>query len=312
MKKMILPISTFLLFFIGCENRLYDDAINLDSQELQELSRQLSSDLSLTESSRSSLNGSLRKHGAKGKYREPGFLWKLAGDLSINLSDEEKSRLTERIDENNIPLFGGKTRKKTSPKNGQSLKEVFRVLSDEQKTSFKSINALYNEKVKIIKSQVREGSISKEDAKSKFNELQKSMREEILAMLTDSQKAQIEENRSEQKDRRMARMDSVKSVMVATLQMSSDQIQSFADIQTSSKEAIKNLFDQSRNGEIDRETLKAGLKLIYLNREKELSGLFSDSQFEIIKIHKALELRMKKRSERKRKMSSKGKRGNKG
>mgnify|MGYP001228897181 CR=1 FL=1 len=309
MKKMILPISSFLLFFIGCENRLYDNAINLDSQELQELSRQLSSDLSLAESSRSLLNGSLRKHGAKGKYREPGFLWKLAGDLSINLSDEEKSRLTEKIDEKNIPLFGGKKRKKTSSKNGQ---EVFRVLSDEQKTSFKSIKALYDEQFKIIKSQVKEGSLSKEDAKSKFHELQKSMREELLALLTDAQKAQIKEKRSDKRDTRIARMDSVKSVMVEVLQMSLDQAQSFEDIQTSSKETIKNLFDQSRNGEIDRETLKASLKSIHTNIENELLGLFSDSQFEIIKIHKALELRMKKRNARKSKMKARAKRGNKG
>jgi hypothetical protein len=86
MKKIILPISTFLLLAIGCDNPLLDNAVDLDSQELQDFSSELASDLGLSKSSTKSLNDVLNRHGRGGKHREPGFLWKIAGDLEHRLN----------------------------------------------------------------------------------------------------------------------------------------------------------------------------------------------------------------------------------
>ena len=93
MKRLILPISTFLLFAVGCDNPMLDNAAQLDSPELQDFAKELSSDLGLSESSASGVNDVLNRHGRKGKHREPGFLWKVAGELAVELSDEEKENL---------------------------------------------------------------------------------------------------------------------------------------------------------------------------------------------------------------------------
>ena len=112
MKRLILPISTFLLFAVGCDNPMLDNAAELDSPELQDFAKELSSDLGLSESSASAVNDVLNRHGRKGKHREPGFLWKVAGELADRLSEEEKARLFEKMDEKEIPLFGSSKGKK--------------------------------------------------------------------------------------------------------------------------------------------------------------------------------------------------------
>ena len=55
MKRLILSISTFLLFAVGCDNPMLDNAAELDSPELQDFAKELSSDLGLSESSASAV-----------------------------------------------------------------------------------------------------------------------------------------------------------------------------------------------------------------------------------------------------------------
>ena len=66
MKKLLLPIFTLFLV-VGCDNHMQSNAINLDSQELQDFSSELSSDLGLSESSASGVNDVLNRHGRGGK-----------------------------------------------------------------------------------------------------------------------------------------------------------------------------------------------------------------------------------------------------
>ena len=99
MKKLILPISTLLLMAIGCDNPMLDNRVELDNSELQDFSFELASDLGLSKSSASAVNDVISRHGGRGKHREPGFLWKVAGELADKLSDEEKARLFEKMEE---------------------------------------------------------------------------------------------------------------------------------------------------------------------------------------------------------------------
>ena len=88
MKKLILPITTLLLMAIGCDNPMLDNRVELDNSELQDFSSELASDLGLSKTSASAVNDVLNRHGGRGKHREPGYLWKVAGYLSDKLSDE--------------------------------------------------------------------------------------------------------------------------------------------------------------------------------------------------------------------------------
>ena len=302
MKRLILPISTFLLFAVGCDNPMLDNAAELDSPELQDFAKELSSDLGLSESSASAVNDVLNRYGRKGKHREPGFLWKVAGELAVELSDEEKARLFEKMDEKEIPLFGSSKGKKG--KKGKSyFSGINKVLTDDQKVTFKAIKVAYKERFKAIHEQVKDGTLSKEDAKAQKDALREALKAEIDALLTDEQKAQLEQNKADRKEKRKAYRDSTKAVKVAVLGMTTDQLTAFDAAHQEARDAAKALFEKSKNGDIDKDTLREGLKNIFAAKNEKMLGIFDDSQLEIIKIHKALSLRMKKH---------KGKKGKKG
>ena len=302
MKRLILPISTFLLFAVGCDNPMLDNAAELDSPELQDFAKELSSDLGLSESSASAVNDVLNRHGRKGKHREPGFLWKVAGELAVELSDEEKARLFEKMDEKEIPLFGSSKGKKG--KKGKSyFSQIKKVLTDDQKVTFKAIKVAYKERFKAIHEQVKDGTLSKEDAKAQKDALREALKAEIDALLTDEQKAQLEQNKADRKEKRKAYRDSTKAVKVAVLGMTTDQLTAFDAAHQEARDAAKALFEKSKNGDIDKDTLREGLKNIFAAKNEKMLDIFDDSQIEIIKIHKALSLRKKKH---------KGKKGKKG
>ena len=302
MKRLILPISTFLLFAVGCDNPMLDNAAELDSPELQDFAKELSSDLGLSESSASAVNDVLNRHGRKGKHREPGFLWKVAGELAVELSDEEKARLFEKMDEKEIPLFGSSKGKKG--KKGKSyFSQIKKVLTDDQKVTFKAIKVAYKERFKAIHEQVKDGTLSKEDAKAQKDALREALKAEIDVLLTDEQKAQLEQNKADRKEKRKAYRDSTKAVKVAVLGMTTDQLTAFDAAHQEARDAAKALFEKSKNGDNDKDTLREGLKNIFAAKNEKMLDIFDDSQIEIIKIHKALSLRKKKH---------KGKKGKKG
>ena len=309
MKKLILPIS-LLLIAVGCESPLRDSSSELDSAELQDFSSELASDLGLSKSSINAVNGVLNRHGSGGKHREPGFLWKVAGELADKLSEEEKARLFEKMEEKEIPLFGslktlkGKKGKGSKGKKGSSYFDgIKKVLTDDQKVTFKAIKVAYKEKFKTIQGQVKDGTLSKEDAKAQKDALKEAMIAEIDALLTDEQKAQLEQNKADRKEKRKAYRDSTKAVKVAVLGMTTDQLTAFDAAHQEARDAVKALFEKSKNGDIDKDTLREGLKNIFAAKNEKMLGIFDDSQIEIIKIHKALSLRKKKH---------KGKKGKKG
>jgi len=320
MKKLILPIS-LLLIAVGCESPLRDSSSELDSAELQDFSSELASDLGLSKSSTKSLNDVLNRHGRGGKHREPGFLWKIAGELAVTLTDEEKARLFEKMDEKDIPLFGDNKKRGAKSKGGKKGKNDFgsivRVLTDDQKVTFKAIMVAYKEKFKAIHSQIKDGSLTKEDAGVEMKALREAMKAEIDALLTEEQKAQIDQNKADRETERQAYKDSSKAVMVDVLVLSTDQVSLFDVINSEARDAAKALFEQAKNGDLDRESLRVALKNLFTEKNDKLEALFTDGQLEIIKIHKALELRMKKHRGQKGKKGGgrkgrKGKGGNRG
>ena len=320
MNKFILPIASILLVITGCENSMRSESSNLDSAELQELSSELTYDLGLSKSSTDAMNKSLNRHGKGGKHREPGFLWKVAAEMSDQLTDEEKAVLFEKMYEKDIPLFGGsKGKKSKSGKKGKSQsRDLFNILNDDQKDLYKAMMAAYKAKFKSLRDQVKDGSLSKEDAKDQMKALKEAKQAEVDALLTDDQKAQLEQNKADRNAKRQAYRDSSKAVMVETLGMTEDQVSAYDAANQEAKDATSALFEQAKNGDIDRETLRASLKLVFTTKNEKLTAIFNDQQLDIIKIRKALEMRMKKHRSskgdkaRKGKKSRKGKKGSRG
>jgi len=307
MKKYILSIAALLLFTTGCENAMRSESSELDSAELQQLSSELSYDLGLSKSSADALNNSLNRHGKRGKHREPGFLWKVSAEMSDQLTDDEKAVLFEKMEEKDVSPFGSGKRKggKSSKKGKKQGSGIFKVLTEDQKVVYKAMMSSYKDKYKLLRSQVKDGVITKDDAKSQMRALKDAMQAEVDALLTDEQKAQIEQNKADRKAKHAVYRDSSKAVMVNVLSMTEDQVVAYDAAKQEAKDAASALFEQSKNGDIDRETLRASLKSLFTERNDKLELIFDIKQMDIIKIHKALTMRMKKHR------SSKGKKAKK-
>jgi len=326
MKKLILPISTLLLIAVGCDNPIRDKAVELDSAELQSLSYELASDLGLSQTSAKEVNGVLNKHGRGGKHREPGFLWNVAGELAVKLSDEKKARLFEKMDEHNIQVFGGKNGQMGQGHGGKhgggmmggrrggggmgqghggngSGGGLYSILTDEQKEAFKEIAESYKDQFQAIQAQVKEGTINQDDARSQMEGLREAMHAEIDALLTDEQKAELEEMKADHEAEMQAFQDSSKAVMVEVLGLTAEQLTAFDQIKDDTKTAMEALREQLSNGDIDLDAFREAATVLHGDASSKLEALFTDEQIEIFKIHKALKLRMKKHH------GSKGKKG---
>lgn len=188
-----------------------------------------------------------------------------------------------------------KAKKVKKAKKGKSyFSQIKKVLTDDQKVTFKAIKVAYKERFKAIHEQVKDGTLSKEDAKAQKDALREALKAEIDVLLTDEQKAQLEQNKADRKEKRKAYRDSTKAVKVAVLGMTTDQLTAFDAAHQEARDAAKALFEKSKNGDIDKDTLREGLKNIFAAKNEKMLGIFDDSQIEIIKIHKALSLRKKK------------------
>ena len=222
------------------------------------------------------------------------------------------------MDEKDIPLFGDNKKRGAKSKGGKKGKNDFggivRVLTDDQKVTFKAIMVAYKEKFKAIHSQIKDGSLTKEDAGVEMKALREAMKAEIDFLLTDEQKTQLEQNKADREVERQAYKDSSKAVMVDVIGMTAEQVTAFDEANKEARNAAMALFEQAKNGDIDKDTLREGLKNIFATKNEIMEALFNDDQLEIIKIHKALELRMKKHRGQKGKKGGgrKGRKGNGG
>ena len=129
-------------------------------------------------------------------------------------------------------------------------------MTDDQKVTFKAIIAAYKEKFKAVHEQVKDGTLTKEDAKTELDALREAMNAEVDALLTDDQKAQLEQNKADYEAKRQAYKDSSKAVMTAVLGMTSEQLSEFDTANQEARDAANALFEKAKNGDIDKDTLR--------------------------------------------------------
>ncbi len=296
MKKLSLLLVLTLFAAISCEKLIKDETILVDDPELQAFSDGLNTDVGLSKSSTNALNDALNRHGKDGRHRrDPAFLWKVAVEMQAKLSDDEKARLFQWMDDNSVPyLFGGgmdSAKGKRGPhgdKGGHDLRGLYMVLDDAQRDSLKIILKSYGEKMKAIQKQVKDGTMDKETAKVELEALATAMKAEIEALLTAEQKQKLAEIKKRMEAERIEMQKAAHDAMVNALGMTADQESGLESINKTAAEATKALFQKAKTDKMDKEAFHAALKAIISDRNKAIEALFDDTQLEIIKIYTAL------------------------
>lgn len=304
MKHILFPAVFLFLIISGCEKSDQDNSNLMNSPELQALSDGLVSDLGLSKSGTKDLNDVLRRHGGRGMNQDPGFLWRVAAELQQTLSAEEKSVLFERMNDHILNIFSrnfkfNKKDQRYGARGENVLRGVRSILSDDQVTVFDEILKSHSQHMAEIKSQIQTGSITREEAHNQLQTLGETLRAEIEALLSSEQLEALEQKQAEHgfkgKDRRNmeANVDEVKAVMYEVLNFTEDQIAAFEAINEEVKIALQALNDKLKNGSINREQFREAAELIFTDRSEKLAEILTDTDLEILKIHNALQLRMK-------------------
>ena len=305
MKRNLLITPLFItlaLFTAGCENPFaQNDEIQLDSPELEMFSSDLENDLNLSDKSARNLRSALGRHGRGGERdREPGFLWKLAAELQQTLTEEEKNNIFTKLEE---VKEKGKDRGKDADKDrgkkdGGALRVIYSVLTDDQKPQFDAIMEEFRSGMDAIFASIKAGEMTREEAKAEIESMEETMKSAIDALLTDDQKAQLEQMRADRNAEKKAYMVSVRQAKIDALGLTDDQITAIEAARAETKAAMEALKAQVESEDQTKEEAREAAKAIFEANKTAMDAIFTTTQIEIIKIHKYLEMRWRHNKER--------------
>jgi coenzyme F420-reducing hydrogenase delta subunit len=305
MKRNLLITPLFItlaLFTAGCENPFaQNDEIQLDSPELEMFSSDLENDLNLSDKSARNLRSALGRHGRGGERdREPGFLWKLAAELQQTLTEEEKNNIFTKLEE---VKEKGKDRGKDADKDrgkkdGGALRVIYSVLTDDQKPQFDAIMEAFRTGMDAIFASIKAGEMTREEAKAEIESMEETMKSAIDALLTDDQKAQLEQMRADRNAEKKAYMESVRQAKIEALGLTDDQITAIEAARAETKAAMEALKAQVESEDQTKEEAREAAKAIFEANKTAMDAIFTATQIEIIKIHKYLEMRWRHNKER--------------
>ncbi len=296
-------VAAVAIFLTSCANPFaQNDEVQLDSPDLEMFSSDLESDLSLSGKSTKNLRSALGRHGNGGERdRDPGFLWKVAAELQQTLTDKEKNRIFAKLEEaKEKGKDKGEGRDKDSDtgwgeKDGGALRAVYSVLTEDQRVEFDAIMEKFRASMNVLMASISSGEMTREEAKAEIDSLEEAMKAAIDALLTDDQKAQLEQMKADRKAKMEAYMEAVRQAKIEALGLTDDQIAAIEAARAEMKAAMEALEAQVESGELTKEEAHEAAKVIFEANKAAMEKILTATQLEIIKIHNYLEMKWHQR-----------------
>ena len=263
---------------------------------LELFSYDLETDLGLSGASAKKVRSALGRHGNGGQWdKDPGFLWKLAAELQEKLSDEEKAKIFARMERSKKNDKDGKEfdrrNQKKDGKDTDNFRLVYSVLTDEQKAEFDEIMRDFRTQMGAVGDKVKADEMTKEEAGEVLKALHESLKSAIDALLTDQQKAELEQMKEKLETKRKEFAEAVEAAKTEALGLTDEQIASFEALRANTKAAMDSLKEKVESGEMTREEAGEAMKEIMENRKTQSAEILTEIQIEIIKIHAYLQMR---------------------
>jgi chromosome segregation ATPase len=156
---------------------------------------------------------------------------------------------------------------------------------------------------------IKAGEMTREEAKAEIESMEETMKSAIDALLTDDQKAQLEQMRADRNAEKKAYMESVRQAKIEALGLTDDQITAIEAARAETKAAMEALKAQVESEDQTKEEAREAAKAIFEANKTAMDAIFTATQIEIIKIHKYLEMRWRHNKERGGKEGEKDGRG---
>ncbi len=296
-----LALAAFLAVFLlaACDagtSATEEETLNPD--ELTELAAALTQDLNLSPDQAKAVDDLL----ATGQQRTPGHLWTVAAALQQRLRDEQKTRLSELAAQRRERLTeqGRRGRfDRGEQGNGRRFGQrrgahegLAAVLTPEQQEAFKALHLAHRDEVQKLRQARSEGTLTLEAFREQMQTLREAMRAEMAALLTDEQKATLEQRRQERKARGEAFKETAAQARAEALGLSAEQEAALEALQAEHQAAFQALMEQARAGELDREAARAQGQALREAHQADLAAVLTPAQQEIVEIHDALAARL--------------------
>ncbi len=293
--------------FVGCDSSESTDEGDFASLEVQDLYNSVESEVQMTSDQRRRFAQALKSQDRRN--REPGFLWIVADSLAQTLTDEQKAELIERTNALEGPgLFRGLAGfpgsggyygfggfMGASRRFGDAPIDKILDLTEEQVAAIHELHAAFREDAKALKDQLGDGSITRQEFLAAMLDLHEALRADIADILTDEQKAAIEEFHAQRQAEFDAFREKVAAVRDEVLGLTPDESAAFDEILMDHLDAREVLHEQFLEGEIDRETLESEIEALREVKDAALQALLSEAQYEVVQSHDALAVRLGRR-----------------
>jgi len=200
-------IGAFILLLglglVGCDSTDTSEG-DFSSLEVQDLYNSVTSELGMTDPQQRRFANALARHDSR--RREPGYLWIVADSLAKTLSDEQIEELLSRTAPmEGVGVFRGLAGfpggggfyglggfKGASNRHGESPLDEALGLTDEQVEAIHAIHEAFRADVRALRTALRNGEITKEEFLQSIIELHAALKQAVSDVLTDEQKAIIE------------------------------------------------------------------------------------------------------------------------
>ncbi len=295
-----LALAAFLLVFLlaACDaGPSATDEEALDPTELTELAATLATDLNLSPDQTKQVNSLL----ATGERRDPGHLWTVAAALQERLTDAQKARLFELAAQRG-ERFGEQGRRGRFHRGEQGFGQRFgqrrganglaALLTPEQQEALKALREANHEKVQALVQARQDGTITPEAFREQMQRLREAMRAEMDALLTDEQKATLEQKREDAKTRLGEHKAATEEARAAALGLSTEQEAALEAMQEAHQAQMKALMEQVRAGDADRQAMRAQFQEMREAHKADRAAVLTPEQVEIVEIHHALMARL--------------------
>ena len=307
--KQILPLLFIgLLFITGCENFFGAGNGSGDPYAYDMLINDLDQDLGFSARQMSDSKDYLRSGGDY--YPDNASLWRLALYLQENLTEEQKERLLSPPDNLDPQAFSEENdHYHKRLRHHQRMDEYIRsILTADQELEYDVLIDYKTTVMDELLTAFRADTITKEELHLEMMGLMEWFRAAMDKLLTEDQKAILEEMHKEKDDhwrrgkggfgKHAGNSDKIRQEMYDVLVMTTEQIQNLESLEESFKEALESLHNDFVNGIINLtpEEYRINVVDITASFHEEKQAVFTAKQLEIIEIHRSLARRFMRHS----------------
>jgi len=176
------------------------------------------------------------------------------------------------------------------------------ILTDSQKEAAEAIRLNYQDQLKALHEQFKAGEIDRVVFVTSMQSIMDAMKAEVMALLTDEQKAAIEaaiaeheasmaEKLAEKQARMQANALAVMSAMFDALDADDAQRSVLTTIYEAQRVAIQALHDSARSGQLVDDALMAALTALKEAERTAVAGVLTADQLITFDLHNALTIR---------------------